>query len=567
MPTSQGQSLRRATAGRDYDVVSPTSLVEQGREAYAGRSWATAYEHLAAADAECALGPSDRERLGLAAFLTGRDGESDAARERAHHDFLVAGDAEGAARVGFWLALALTTRGESSRGGGWFARVQRVLDEAGLDGSVWHGYLLVAQGMGRLFAGDRGAALDVLEQATAVAEQHADADLAALARHGHGQGLVMDGAVGAGLAELDEVMVLVTTGDVSPQVVGLVYCAVIETCRECFDLRRGREWTDALTRWCESQPDLVPYRGQCLVHRAEILQVQGAWPEAMAEAQAAYEVLREPPGRVAVGMALYQRGELLRLQGRNADAEAEYRAASQHGHDPQPGLAVLRLAQGRVDVALTSVSRALDEAGSSPRPPRLLVAYVEIALAAGEVGRARAAAEELVETASTLEGSLLTAAGLHASGAVLLAEGRHREGLGVLRRAWSAWQDLQAPYDAAGARVLIAQACRSLGDEDTAEMELDAARWVFEQLGAVPDVERVAEMSRRPSRTATPGGLTLREVQVLRLVATGATNRAIAGELFLSEKTVARHVANIFTKLDLSSRAAATAYAYEHDLV
>ncbi len=542
-------------------------LRDQGLRAFDARQWSAAFDALAAADTETPLGPADRERLALAAFLTGREPEADAARERAHRDHVAAGDVEGAARVGFWLALALVLRGETSRGGGWFARVKRDLDEAGLTDSVWHGYLLVPAGMTTLFGGDPDGAVPLFERALAVADRHDDIDLRTLARHGHGQALVARGDAAAGLAELDEVMVAATTQPVSPQVVGLVYCAVIDACQDSFDLRRGREWTDALTRWCAAQPDLVPYRGQCLVHRAEILQIHGSWPDAMAEAQRACRRLADPPGQVAAGMALYRRGELHRLRGEYAEAEATYREANQCGHDPQPGLALLRVAQGRSEVALAAIRRALDEMRPPKLRTRLLPGVVEVALAAGDVAGARAAAGELTALAAGHDAMQLTATSLHATGSILLAEGDPGEALPTLRRAWAAWQDLEAPYDAARARVLVGLACRALGDEDTAEMELDAARWVFDQLGAAPDVTKVDALSRRPRRAASPGGLTLREVQVLRLVATGATNRAIAGELFLSEKTVARHVANIFTKLDLSTRAAATAYAYENNLV
>lgn len=541
-------------------------LLTSGRDAFARRLWSRAYHDLAAADRGDKLAADDLERLALAAFLVGREEESDELRERVHRLRVADSDVDGAARVAFWLALALTLRGEPVRGQGWFHRMQRVLDDAGADDSVWRGYLVMSRGMETLFAGDPGGALALFDQAIAVADRHTDSDLRTLARHGRGQARVGLGDVNAGLAELDEVMVAVTTDDVSPQVVGLVYCAVIDICHDHYDVRRGREWTQALTRWCAAQPDLVPYRGQCLVHRAEILQLHGSWPDAMAEAQRACERLTAGRGQVAAGMALYQRGELHRLRGEADAAAAAYREASQRGHDPQPGLALLRLCGGQVDAALASIRRALDE---MPRPSlrwRLLPAYVEIALAAGDVAAARGAAEELTGAAAKRDVPLLTATALHATGAVLLAQDDARAAVAVLRRAWSAWQDVGAPYDAARARALIGQACRALGDEDGAEMELAAAQWVFEQLGAGPDLARVEALSRHAA-APPPGGLTLREFQVLRLVATGATNRAIAQDLFLSEKTVARHVANIFTKLDVSSRAGATAYAYEHHLV
>jgi ATP/maltotriose-dependent transcriptional regulator MalT len=544
-----------------------TDGLAEARKQLAQRAWGAAYDGLRAADRAVPLGPADRESLGLAAFLTGHESDADTAYEQAHHDHLAAGDADGAARVAFWLAFALVMRGEEARGAGWFGRAKRVLDEAGRDDSVWHGYLLVPQALGLLFGGRPADALPLLEQALAVAGRHAETDLRVMALHGHGQARIALGDVDGGMAELDEVLTELTTARVSPQVVGIVYCAAIETCRDRFDLARGRAWTDALTRWCAEQPDLVPYRGQCLVHRAEILQLHGSWPDAAAEAQRACDRLHLPAGQAAEGMALYQRGELHRLRGEHDRAETCYRQASQCGHDPQPGLALLRLEQGDTAAAVAALRRALDEAPEFRGRTRLLPAYVEATLTAGDVESARGAASDLTEAAASHDAAWLTAIALQAAAAVLLAAGDPRAALPSLRRAWSAWQDIGVPYEAARARVLLATACRALGDEDTAEMELDAARWVFEQLGAAPDLARVAALSRRAGAPSAPGGLTLREVQVIRLVATGATNRAIAGGLFLSEKTVARHVANIFTKLGVSSRSAATAYAYENHLV
>ena len=231
-----------------------------------------------------------------------------------------------------------------------------------------------------------------------------------------------------------------------------------------------------------------------------------------------------------------------------------------------PGLAQLRLAQGQTDAAEAAIRRAVDEAQDRITRSRLFAAYVEIMLAAGNIQSARAAADELSEIAADLDAPFLHAVSSHATGAVLLFEGEARAALAALRRAWTAWRELQVPYEAARVRLLVGLACRELGDEDTAEMELDAARWAFEQLGAAPDLARVEALSRRAA-TKPVGGLTSRELQVLRLVAAGKTNRAIADDLVISEKTVARHVSNIFTKLGLSSRSAATAYAYEHDLL
>lgn len=544
--------------------MNRTELIESGREALRRQAWSDAFARLSAADRQAPLEPSDLMQLAIAAQLLGKDTESAEFWERAHHGFLDLGNAERAARCAFWLAVGLLERGEAARGGGWLARAHRLLDDDKRD-CVEQGYLLMPVARRQAAAGDFAAAYASFARATAIAERFGDHDLTTLARHGEGRSLIRMGDVARGVALLDEVMVGVTGGEVTPLVAGAVYCSVISACHEMFDLRRAQEWTTALSRWCASQPDLVTYRGECLVHRAEVMQMHGAWPDAVAEARRACEQLSRPPERPTVGAALYELAELHRLRGELVEAEAAYRAASRW-RKPQPGLALLRLVQGQVEVAHAALRGVMDETTGEAARARLLAAFVEIALAAGDLSGAETAARELGELSQRLDARYLAALADQASGAVLLAQALPREALVALRRAWAAWRDLEAPYEAARVRVLVAQACRSQGDGDTAELELEAARATFEQLGAVPDLARLDALAR-PAAPRGTNSLSAREVEVLRLVASGKTNRVIAGALGISEKTVARHVSNIFTKLSVSSRSAATAYAYQHDMV
>lgn len=509
------------------------------------------------ADRVAPLGIEDLEGLATAAYLIGHADEYVMLLERAHRASLEAGDPARAARHAFWAAFELLLRGEAGPATGWLGRARRLVK--GRD-CVEQGYLLLPVAERRL-AEERGAdAFAAAMEAASIGERFDDADLIACARHLQGRALVEQGRVEDGLALLDEAMVAVTAGELSPIVTGLIYCSVLDACRRAWALDRAREWTSALAEWCDRQPDMVAFTAACRVHRAEILRLGGDWPDAVEETVRAAEHPRPPAA------AFYERAEVHRLRGEVAAAEELYVRASRAGRDPQPGLALLRLTQGRTDRAVAAIRRALAATTDPTQRLELLPACVEVLLAAGDVDAARDAGRELEAASERLRTDLLQAATAQARGAIALAAGDAEAALAGLRAAQSLWERLEVPYEAARVRVLAGLACRQLRDEEGARLELGAARAVFERLGAAPDVARVAELAPggrpRPDR-----GLTPRELEVLRRVATGRTNRDIAGELGLSERTVERHLSNIFVKLDVDSRTAATAWAYEHDLL
>lgn len=544
-------------------IASMRDTLNEGRESYRRRAWRDAYRSLSLVDQAAPLGVEDLELLATSAYLIGRDLDFHAFLDRAHHAHLQAGDHARGARCAFWLGLTLLLRGELGQANGWLARARRLVE--GRD-CVEQGYVLLPVAEQHLEAGDADAAHATAAGAAEIGDRFGEADLIACARHLHGRALIQQGHVRAGLALLDEVMLAVIGGELSPIVTGLIYCSVIDACQKVFALSRAREWTSALSRWCEQQPEMVAFTGTCLVHRAEIMQFHGAWPDAMTEACRACERFAQGTDRTSPAAALYRQAEIHRLNGDFAAAEKAYRDASRLGCEPQPGLALLRMAQGRTDAAGAAIRRALSAATDPGQRAKLLPACVEIMLAEGDHQAAREACRELEEITRQFDTELLQAMAAHARGAVELADGDARAALPPLRRAFEMWRQIEAPYDAARVRVLIGVACRSLGDDEAGALELEAARAVFERLGAAPELARLESVGKPPA-AARRHGLTLRELQVLRLVVAGKTNKAIGAALGLSERTIDRHVSNILTKLDVPSRAAATAYAYTHKLL
>jgi DNA-binding CsgD family transcriptional regulator len=543
-------------------MTTATDL-EAARAAFARRAWAAAADGYGAADRTGALDARDLGQAGLAAHLVGDEDRAVGLLTRAHEAALDRDDPAFAAHMAYWLGMMLANRGEMAVAGGWLARAQHLVEERGLD-TVVSGYLRVPQALRLLDEGDPAGAYAAFEEAAACAERFDEVDLATLSRLGRGQALLSMGEIERGVAFLDDAMLAVTAGEVGPVVTGIVYCASIEAFHRIYDLRRAQGWTEALTRWRESQPDLVPFRGRCSVFRAELMRLRGDWPSARSEVQLAEEWLLRPPPEPSVGEAFYLQGDLLRLEGDLDAADAAYRQGADWGRRPEPGIALLRLAQGRRSAAETMLRRAIDETPDGLDRAPLLEALVTVALAGREIESARAAADDLGRLARIAGAPLLDAIAAAADGWVRLSGDEPAAALAAFRRASELWRTLEVPYESARAREGIGLACRALGDADGSALALDAARDAFRRLGADPDARR---LERTIGSAPSPAGLSAREVEVLGRLAQGATNREIAEALGISERTVDRHVSNIYAKLDVSTRAAATAFAIEHRLV
>jgi DNA-binding NarL/FixJ family response regulator len=393
-------------------------------------------------------------------------------------------------------------------------------------------------------------------EAVEIARRTGDPDLLVMALNVLGRSLLRMGDT-SGMAPLDEAMVTVVADAVSPIPAGTVYCSVIEACEEIADFRRAQEWTEALDAWCTRQGDMVTFTGRCLIHRSSVLLRKGEWAAAITEARRACDRLVGASDEVSSGRAHYQLGELARMRGDEKAAETEFREAARWGHDPQPGLALLRLAQGDT-AAATAMMRRLDaEHAAYHERAGFLPAFVRIMTESDDPEAARRAAIELERIASTLGTDCLRAEADRAAGVVALASGDPAAALTALRRASTTWRSLGAPFEVAQTQLLIARTCRDLGDAETADLERETAQRTLNSLGVATPTQSLVGSEV----------LTQRELEVIRLLAAGITNHEIADRLFVSVRTVDRHVANILTKLDVPNRTAAAAYAYEHDLI
>ncbi len=536
--------------------------LRRARDSYERHEWVTAYRALSDLDDD-ALDASDFEALATTAYLLGRINDVVHALQRAHQISLDAGDLPGAVRAAYDLTIALWQAGETAVGNGWLNRAARLLEEFDGDAAE-RGYVYDAQLMSHVFKGEFSEAFDLAPRLSEYGHRFAEPDLIALGGNAEGRLMIYAGSVAEGLERMDEALAGVMAGEVGPVAAGRVYCSTVEACQEVSDLERAEEWTLALTRWCDAQPGLLAYTGQCATHRGQLLRLHGAFAEAVEELERAVERYVALDGGSAVGQAHYELGETFRQMGDLPSAERAFETAAVHGHPAQPGRSLLWLAQDRADDARAVIRRLLTERQDAVHRAQILPAAVEILAAAGDADEAASLAKELSGLGPRFGCTGLSAAGQHCLAVAALCGDDLGGSVHAAQRSLEIWTRLEAPYEVARTRVVLGRALRLLGDENSADGELKTALSEFTELGAAQDKRGVAALLSAGDR---PGGLTAREVEVLRLVATGLSNTEIADELTLSEKTVARHLSNIFTKLGVASRTAAAAFAYRNDLL
>lgn len=533
--------------------------VDRARQAAEAQDWATAFEQFSQLDNASTLEAEDLEVFAQAAWWQGRLDVAIHAHERAYQAFSKSGRIDAAVMCSLFLFYDYINQGDFAVGMAWQGRAARLAKE--IPGSPAEGYVGVVACGAAYGEGNLESCLSQAKRVTELGEKHGDPTLMAWGLHWEGLCLIKQGQLNEGWTLLDEAMLEVSMKQVQPIWAGFLHCSTIQICEELGDPRRGWQWVETTERWLSSAADGSVFPGICRMFKARLLQERGTWEEAEAEASRVSQELRTRQVRTAA-RGYYEVGEIKRLRGDLKSAEELFTQAHQMGFDPLPGLALAHLAQGRLETAADLIERALDEAPDRLNRAKLLPARVQISLARKDETAATQAAEELAATATDYHSPRLTAATYAARGALLLFRTDPEEALVQLREAVRLWSELDCPYEEGLARVLSGKALRALNHEDGAKMELKAAREIFARLGSTAELQRTEQLLG----DANPGGLSDREVDVLRLVAEGRTNKEIAAELFISENTVARHLSNIFLKLDISSRAAAAAYALKHGI-
>jgi DNA-binding CsgD family transcriptional regulator len=542
--------------------VTATKLLERAREAARRQSWPEASVLFEQID-DASLSPEDREAKADAFWWTSRMDDSMLVRQKAYAGYLAAGRSREACYQAWFLSVDYRLCGEMSVSSGWLMHARHDLPE---DGEYpEHGLIALQDAGDAQERGDTGRALAIAQGVVDLGRRLGDAGIVAVGLVALGRFNIMAGNLEVGTRLLDEAMTSVVAGLTGPMFTGWIFCDVLGMCFEIADLRRASEWSDAAKRWYETLPGISPFHGICRLHRVEVATLRGDWDEAESDARRTSAELGAIRPGFAAG-ALYALGEINRRRGNLSGAEEEFGRAHGLGREPQPGLALVRLAQGNAAAAAAALRHLPAEGESNPLGRAgMLAAHVEVALANGDVAGARVACEELDQIAERWNSPMLEATAKTACAARALTEGDADTAVTAAHRAIRLLHDLRLPHEEALARLLLGLASRHTGDEERARLEITKARQELDRLGAKLDARRAAELLGTPAEA--PRGLSEREVEVLRLVAAGKTNREIAADMVISEHTVSRHLQNIFRKLDVSSRSAATAFAFENGLV
>jgi DNA-binding CsgD family transcriptional regulator len=544
--------------------MSRVDRLEKGRKAYAKHEWRDAYAFLSFADLETPLGGIDLAMLAESAFLLGGEARSLEILERAYEQHATLQLPISAARFAFWIGFRLQLAGDSALADVWHSRARRQLEACAPCAA--HGLPFLALGYSLMVAGDPAAAHVQFVKAFEIGTRFGDRDLIALGLHYRGLSSIRSGQPAVGMALLGESVEVIAGSTSSPVVTGGIFCSALTGCEETMDVLRADRWSTAVTVWRDSQPSMIAFRAESLAHRVSLMQLRGAWRDALDLLTPLIQWLDDRSDRPAAGLAYYQRGELHRLRGEHEAAHAAYREAAARGHKPQPGLSQLLLAQGFIEKAAEEIHRLLVQTTSRSQRSLMLPASVDILLAAGEVSDARMCAEELLKVDAELRTPLSYAFSTHAIGAVLLCEDKPQQSLAALRDARTTWEELGARYNAARTRVLTAAAHRELGDEEAVKAELIAAADAFDTLGAAADRLHAEEFYRRNAKAHEPF-LTSRQMDVLRLLALGLSNTAISESLAMSAPAVAKEVRAIFYQLQVVSRTHAARQARRRGLI